>query len=39
MFSNTYTLVARDPVSGQLGIAVASKYLAVGSVVLIGEWR
>lgn len=33
MFSNTYTLVARDPASGQLGIAIASKYLAVGSVV------
>lgn len=32
-FSNTYTLVARDPASGQLGIAVASRYLAVGSVV------
>lgn len=33
MFSNTYTLLARDPASGRLGIAVASRYLAVGAVV------
>lgn len=33
MFSNTYTLLARDSSTGQLGIAVASRYLAVGSVV------
>ena len=29
----TYSIVARDPVNGDLGIAVQSKFLAVGSVV------
>ncbi|MEP7379254.1 MAG: DUF1028 domain-containing protein [Chloroflexota bacterium] len=29
----TFSIVARDPVTGDLGIAVASKFLAVGSVV------
>ncbi len=29
----TYSIVARDPVTGDLGIAVQSRYLAVGSVV------
>jgi uncharacterized Ntn-hydrolase superfamily protein len=29
----TYSIVARDPASGDLGIAVQSKFLAVGSVV------
>jgi uncharacterized Ntn-hydrolase superfamily protein len=29
----TFSIVARDPVSGDLGIAVASKFLAVGAVV------
>lgn len=29
----TFSIVARDPVNGDLGVAVASKFLAVGSVV------
>jgi len=29
----TFSIVARDPVTGDLGIAVASKFLAVGAVV------
>jgi uncharacterized Ntn-hydrolase superfamily protein len=29
----TYSIVARDPVTGDLGVAVQSKFLAVGSVV------
>jgi uncharacterized Ntn-hydrolase superfamily protein len=29
----TFSLVARDPTTGDLGVAVASKFLAVGSVV------
>src|SRR5690625_2074781 len=29
----TFSLVARDPASGDLGVAVASKFLAVGAVV------
>ncbi|MCV6037443.1 DUF1028 domain-containing protein, partial [Escherichia coli] len=29
----TFSLVARDPQTGDLGIAVASKFLAVGAVV------
>ena len=29
----TFSLVARDPANGDLGVAVASKFLAVGSVV------
>jgi len=29
----TFSIVARDPVTGDLGVAVASKFLAVGSVV------
>jgi uncharacterized Ntn-hydrolase superfamily protein len=29
----TFSIVARDPATGDLGVAVASKYLAVGSVV------
>ncbi|MFA5550840.1 MAG: DUF1028 domain-containing protein [Trueperaceae bacterium] len=29
----TFSLVARDPASGNLGVAVASKFLAVGSIV------
>ena len=29
----TYSIVARDPVTGYLGVAVQSKFLAVGSVV------
>ena len=30
---NTFSIVARDPATGDLGIAVASKFLAVGAVV------
>ncbi|WP_457637764.1 DUF1028 domain-containing protein [Oceanithermus sp.] len=30
---STFSLVARDPASGELGVAVASKFLAVGAVV------
>ncbi len=33
MPTSTFSLVARDPGTGDLGIAVASKYLAVGAVV------
>ena len=29
----TFSIVARDPATGDLGVAVASKFLAVGSVV------
>ena len=29
----TFSIVARDPETGDLGVAVASKFLAVGSVV------
>ena len=29
----TFSIVARDPLTGDLGIAVASRFLAVGSVV------
>src|SRR5215472_11353837 len=30
---STFSIVARDPASGQMGIAVASRYFSVGSVV------
>ena len=33
MHISTFSIVARDPATGELGIAVASKYLAVGAVV------
>ena len=33
MSVNTFSIVARDPENGDLGIAVASKFLAVGAVV------
>jgi uncharacterized Ntn-hydrolase superfamily protein len=33
----TFSIVARDPETGDLGIAVASKFLAVGSVVPVGR--
>src|ERR1700692_4599872 len=29
----TFSIVARDPVNGDLGVAVASRYFSVGSVV------
>ena len=30
----TFSIVAGDPVAGELGVAVASRFFAVGSVVL-----
>lgn len=33
MISSTYTLLAKDPATGHIGIAVASKFLAVGAAV------
>ncbi|HEV1997064.1 MAG TPA: DUF1028 domain-containing protein [Candidatus Dormibacteraeota bacterium] len=33
----TYSIVARDPATGQLGVAVQSKYFSVGSVVSWAE--
>ncbi len=33
MWAATFSLVAKDPQSGDLGVAVASKFLAVGAVV------
>lgn len=33
MRPSTFSIVARDPQSGELGVAVASKFLAVGAVV------
>lgn len=30
---NTFSIVGFDPMTGELGIAVASKFLAVGAVV------
>jgi len=35
--ANTYSIVARDPVTGELGVAVQSHYFAVGAVVLWAE--
>jgi uncharacterized Ntn-hydrolase superfamily protein len=34
----TFSLVARDPLTGDLGVATASKFLAVGSVVPWARW-
>jgi uncharacterized Ntn-hydrolase superfamily protein len=34
---HTYSIVARDPASGQFGVAVQSHYFAVGSVVTWAE--
>lgn len=36
-FAHTYSIVARDPVTGQMGVAVQSHWFAVGSVVTWGE--
>jgi uncharacterized Ntn-hydrolase superfamily protein len=33
MYISTFSIVARDPHSGELGVAVASKFFAVGAVV------
>src|SRR5260370_35368906 len=35
--AHTYSIVARDPHSGQLGVAVQSHYFSVGSVVTWAE--
>ena len=32
----TYSIVARDPETGQYGVAVASRFFAVGAVVRCG---
>ena len=34
---STFSIVARDPVTGELGVAVQSKFVAVGSVVPYAE--
>ena len=34
---HTYSIVARDPESGQLGVAVQSHYFSVGSIVTWAE--
>jgi uncharacterized Ntn-hydrolase superfamily protein len=36
-FAHTYSIVARDPDNGQLGVAVQSHYFSVGSVVTWAE--
>jgi uncharacterized Ntn-hydrolase superfamily protein len=36
-WAHTYSIVARDPATGQLGVAVQSHYLATGSVVTWAE--
>src|SRR5437762_66739 len=36
-FVHTYSIVARDPDNGQLGVAVQSHYFSVGSVVTWAE--
>ena len=33
---STFSIVARDPETGELGVAVASRFFAVGSVVPLG---
>lgn len=34
----TFSIVARDPVTGELGVATQSKFLAVGAVVPWAQW-
>lgn len=36
-FAHTYSIVARDPVTGEMGVAVQSHWFSVGSVVAWGE--
>jgi uncharacterized Ntn-hydrolase superfamily protein len=36
-FAHTYSIVARDPVTGEMGSAVQSHWFSVGSVVIWGE--
>lgn len=36
-FAHTYSIIARDPQSGQMGVAVQSHWFSVGSIVAWGE--
>ncbi|MCB0753610.1 MAG: DUF1028 domain-containing protein, partial [Ignavibacteriae bacterium] len=36
-FAHTYSIVARDTVSGEMGVAVQSHWFAVGTIVSWGE--
>lgn len=36
-FTHTYSIVARDPVTGEMGVAVQSHWFSVGSIVSWGE--
>lgn len=36
-FSHTYSIVARDPLTGEMGVAVQSHWFSVGSIVSWGE--
>jgi uncharacterized Ntn-hydrolase superfamily protein len=36
-FTHTYSIVARDSVTGEIGVAVQSHWFSVGSVVIYGE--
>lgn len=36
-FAHTYSIVARDPVTGEMGVAVQSHWFSVGSIVSWGE--
>ena len=36
-FAHTYSIVARDPLSGEMGVAVQSHWFSVGSLVTWAE--
>jgi uncharacterized Ntn-hydrolase superfamily protein len=36
-FAHTFSIVARDPISGQMGVAVQSHWFSVGSIVAWGQ--
>jgi len=36
-FAHTYSIVARDPLTGEMGVAVQSHWFSVGSIVAWGE--
>lgn len=36
-FTHTYSIVARDSITGELGVAVQSHWFSVGSIVIYGE--
>jgi hypothetical protein len=36
-FAHTYSIVARDPDTGEMGVAVQSHWFSVGSIVAWGE--